>query len=289
MKNLVQLFTLFVFLTFCGCKKEQIIGGNEPPPDPTVANILVENYIRNCFLNLVGRVPTQPEFDATIVLLKKNNISTVDRAIFLDKLMATLEYRKWHFSQENLLLCAGKADDQGYIDYYRTKFTDDLANPDYAIQKNELERELLRINLLDDAKEAWLNGTISVTELQKRIADNRIFKFENNISDDFMEAWAGFFLLREPTENEQEQFNLANATFETLFFGKSVNSLDELKTVFFDSGEYYEGQIRWLFRSYLFREPTGEEIQKLLPNWQGGKDYQALQRAILSSNDFLGI
>ncbi len=284
----IPLFLALALLIF-GCKKEKIFTGNEPPPDPTVENIVVENYVNNCFLQLFGRLPTAAEFSAGFAQLRADNVSPTDREVFLKTLMAKPEYRAWHFSLENLLLCGNRADDQGYIDYLRDDFTAKVNNPDFATQHNILQRDLDRINLLDAAKEAWLDGTIDVVELQKRLADNMIFIYENGVSNNWLEAAMAKFMLREPTLGEIDQYNSAFSTYETIFFGKAVASFDELKSVFFASGEYHEGQVRWLFRSYLYREPTAAELQKLVPNWVATHDYQALQRAVLGSDDFLGI
>ncbi len=288
MKKTSALLSLAVALLLFACKKEQVVGGNEPPPDPTVENITVENYVNNCYLQLFGRLPTSAEFDGGFAFLKKNNVAAADRQQFLKNLMASGEYRARHFLLENLLLCGGHADDQFYIDYFKKDFADKLANPDLALQHNELQRGLDRINLLDEAKELWLDGKIDVIELQSRLSDNQIFTYENGVSNIWMEAAAQKFLLRAATQAELDEFNLASATYETIFWGKTVSSFDEFKAVFFGSAEYFEGQVRWLYKSYLYREPTAAELQKLVPDWQAKHDYQALQRAILASDDFLG-
>ena len=287
-KSAILLFVTVALLLF-GCKKEKTITGNEPPPDPTVENITVENYVNNCFLQLFGRLPTAAEFSAGFAELRAHNVSPADRQLFLKKLMAEPEYRARHFALESLALCGGQADNQGYIDYLRDEFTTKLANPDLAIQHNALQRNLDRINLLDGAKELWLDGSIDVTELQSRLSDNMIFIYENGVSNNWIEAATVKFFLRDPTDGEKEQFNYANSTLETIYLGQPVASFDDLKKVFFNSGEYFEGQVRWLYRAYLYRDPTAAELQKLVPDWIAKRDYQAMQRAILASNDFLGI
>ncbi|MBL0020761.1 MAG: hypothetical protein IPP17_31090 [Bacteroidetes bacterium] len=55
------------------------------------------------------------------------------------------------------------------------------------------------------------------------------------------------------------------------------------------SGDYDEGQVRDLFMRYLYRNPTTEEMESLSIQYHNNNDYKALQKAIMSSDQFLGI
>lgn len=287
--NLPKGLAICLILSLFACKKEQIISGNEPPPDPTVENILLENYLNSCYLNLIGRLPEAAEFQADFAFLKKNNVAAADRQTFLNKLIALPAYRTVQFKFENLWLVQGKADDQGYIDYLRDLFTAQLADPDFAIQHDKLQRDLDRINLLDEAKEAWLAGQISYLELQNRLCDNRIFMYENNPNLSWMEVCCARFLLREATGIEKQAFNEAANTLETILWGKTARNFDEFKALFFASPEFFEGQVRLLFLRFIYREPSADELSTYTKLYQQSADFPALQRAVLASDEFLGI
>ena len=106
-KNAIILIAL-VTITSWSCTYDQgdeIISGNIAPPDPTVSNVLKENYINRTYISLVGRKPSEPEFQEGLNLLNTSNASAQNRSDFLDILIAKDEYyqRLYDLARADLL------------------------------------------------------------------------------------------------------------------------------------------------------------------------------------------
>ncbi len=97
------------------------------------------------------------------------------------------------------------------------------------------------------------------------------------------------FLRRYPTENELNNgIVMVDGDF-AIVFQQSGNSKSDFINIFFASNDYFEGQVRDLYLRYLFREPTSSESATLTIQYKNSKDYKALQRTILATNEFIGI
>jgi hypothetical protein len=59
--------------------------------------------------------------------------------------------------------------------------------------------------------------------------------------------------------------------------------------IFFDADGYYEGQVRFIFKKYLYREPTSAEIAYYSNIYKSTNSYKALQRQVFSLNEFAGV
>src|SRR5688572_21670855 len=73
-------------LIFSSCKKyeEEIIPGNEPPPDQTIDPVVIENYVHKVYISALGREPDSVELNSGLNLLLSQNLSMNSRNQFLD-------------------------------------------------------------------------------------------------------------------------------------------------------------------------------------------------------------
>src|SRR5689334_16431566 len=104
-KFLVLLtFTGIVFL-LSACHKEEDITGNTAPPDQTVENVTIRNYVNRVYVSVLGREASESEKDAGFSTLRNNNLSMASRIQFLDQVFSGSEYKPhlYDFARVELL------------------------------------------------------------------------------------------------------------------------------------------------------------------------------------------
>jgi hypothetical protein len=285
-----KLFFIFSFsiLWFSSCKKEdKVIPGNIAPEDPTISNLLKENFVQKAYLNLCGKQPSDSEMNASLLILNKNNCSVNNREEFLNHIFSGNEYRLQLYNLEINDLLNGMSDneiDQAVI-FFQNQLNDPANANDYYIINAELEKT----KLLQSLKANILNGTVNMVSAHKIIADSPSYEDYTGSGSEWIKAIFLRFFFREPTGSEMSACTeMLGDRAETLFF-KEGSSRDDLVNIIFSSREYYEGQVRTLYQRYLFRDPDANESVILADQYQKSSDYMALQKQIMLENEFLGI
>ena len=278
---------LFVILTIsCTKVEEVIVDGNTHPIDPTIENMIIENYVNRLYISTIGREPTTSEFDSDYGILREYNMSQASREYVINGILTQEEYY-------NNLFKLGSADILNGVDtaminerVYIYQFLLTTASDfDSIYIFNELERMLV----FQQALPALNAGTITNTELYKRMVNNNFFDEINMGTENFVVAMFQSFLLRYPTEAEVENSSdMVNDRNATVFF-ENGNGKDDFINIFFTSEEYYTGQTDILFNRYLFRNPTSEESVNYSLDYLNSDDYKELQKRILSTNEFIGL
>jgi hypothetical protein len=286
----IVLFLSIILWTSCNKDGFKVISGNEPPPDNTVENVYKSDYIQRAYLALLGRTPSDAEISTGMTMLSKNNANEADRLTFLETLFTQPTYREWQFAIDNINLMEGSANDQGYIDYYKQLYADQLADPDFSVYYNELNYKVQQINRLDAIHEDYLAGLSTQSEMHRAMVDNDIYYFKNP-NTFLLTRIFKYFYLREPTNYESDGFSIpyGNGGIEVVFLLQKVINRDDVMRAIFNSNEYFEGQVRTLFLRYLFREPTSLELEKYVKQYKLDKNYANLQRQIMITDEFLGI
>ena len=84
---------IFFVLTFFACKKDEsvIIRGNVAPPDYTIEQVIIDNYINKLYISVLGREPLKDEFDNAIILFGAN-VSKESRIKLVENVQANDEY-----------------------------------------------------------------------------------------------------------------------------------------------------------------------------------------------------
>jgi len=278
---------LFIILTIsCTKVREVIVDGNTHPIDPTIENMIIENYVNKLYISTIGREPTTSEFDSDYGILREYNMNQESREYVINGILTQEEYYNnlFKLGSANILNGVDTAmiNERVYIYQFLLTTASDF---DSIYILNELERMLV----FQQALPALNAGTITNTELYKRMVNNNFFDEINMGTENFVVAMFQIFLLRYPTEAEVENSSdMVNDRNATVFF-ETGNGKDDFINIFFTSDEYHTGQTNILFNRYLFRNPTSEESVNYSLDYLNSDDYKELQKRILSTDEFIGL
>lgn len=290
MKKLIWLFLLIV--TIAACKKETVyedvlILDNVAPPDTSVATTIKNNYISKVYIVLLGRKPSESEKTSGLSTLNKNNISVVNRKEFIDAVIAKPEYRpRWYeIARADLLNNLDTAEITNYIGIFNTAIT----QPQYASQIAQIQAEIDRLTLLQQVPAALNNNSIDIFELYKRCVNNFFYDQLNMGTENFVVSSFQHFFARYPRQDELEKAKkMVDGLSSSLFYVQGTTKAEYI-TIFFTSDNFYEGQVHELYKRYLFRKPTSEESAAQTAIFKANKNYQELQKNILSTDEYVGI
>ena len=286
MKNALFLF-LVLLISSCTKIEDIIVGDNTLPPDYTIENTTIENYINKLYISTIGREPTEAEFTTDFNLLRNANLSQKSREIVIDGILNKSEYSFNLFTLEsaNILNSVDTAMINERISSYQQFLLVTTNFLDSIYVANELERMLSFQNSLT----AFYLGTTTITELYRAMANNIFFDEINMGTENFVVAMFQHFLSRYPTDSELESAkDMVDDKNATLFF-ETGNGKNDFLDIFFTSNEYFTGQTNILFNRYLFRNPSSEESVNYSLDYINTGDYKSLQKRILSSDEFIGL
>lgn len=288
MARALSLFFFFMLL-FSACKKDKevIFDDNTAPPDGTIPNVVKENYVNKSYISVLGRKPTPVELSDGITILNQHNLSVADRNELLDDIFAKPGYnqRLYDLAVATLLNNPDTAQITTFISVFQLLLTDPLYQSQWpAIQTEKTKLENLKKSVAD------LNsGTIGIIGLHKRCINNYMYDQVNMGTENFVVSMFQNFLYRFPTEDELTQGKLIVDGFEGVIFLQTGTVKDDFINIFFGCNNYFEGQVRDLYLKYLFREPTSVEMSDKATIYKNSLDYKALQKAILSSDEYAGV
>jgi hypothetical protein len=303
----MQLSKFFIVIFACGAmlfsckKKDAVFSDNEIAPYNEVPSILIENYVNRLFIDLIGREPTHIEMTNEVNSLKSASLSVASRTVLIDKLMLSTDavegdgsynegyFRKFHSDMKGRYLNGASENDllEAYNLYRGIAVQDSLSGNMIAYQLTLQEAN--KIKAVIDSREQLRLGTISVDEMSRRMMFNLIYDNINMNTFNFINASFDDCFLRFPTENEMDlayepvESNIAGALFGTIIASKT-----EYLNVLTSSEEFKEGMIRWVYLSYLQREPSTSELFNLLDDFSNGYNTQVIQKTILISNEYAG-
>lgn len=290
MKLLSVLLLFFCFfIPFTGCKKEEIVvvEGNVAPPDQTIESTTIENYVLKVHIALLGRKATDAEFDAAVALLKENSLSESSRLTMLNGIVSKTDF----FENEFAIMRSNFLNNADSSTFAGTKSIINLAlsatsNP---VEIAFWEAELVRVDRLILLEDQFSNQTKNSVEAHQVVVDNFVYDEINMGAENYVVSLFQNFLLRYPTV---EELQAGKAIFEgksAILFTENAKNRNELITVFFNSNEYYEGQVRASFLRFLYREPTSNEISLLLNQFKINNNVAAIHTYALSLDEYIGI
>src|SRR6185436_4372248 len=74
-------------------KKEDVqVKNNDAPPDSTVNDVILTNYVNRVYISVLGREPDATEKTNGFTILRQNNVSMDSRNRFLDSVFTKKEY-----------------------------------------------------------------------------------------------------------------------------------------------------------------------------------------------------
>ncbi|MBK9451817.1 MAG: hypothetical protein IPN95_20845 [Bacteroidetes bacterium] len=287
MKRGWSILLLLLALMACNREKEVVVPDNEAPPDSTVADVVLERYINSSYIILLGQQPDESEMAQAKVILRAHNVSQADRNAFLDLVMAQPAYpmRMFDVSRAVLLNGSDTTDVRDELFLVNLILADSAFVSVWDIAQVQ-KAQLLGILAIPADLAA---GTLDIRGMHKRLVFNRLYDQINMGTQNFVVSMFQNFLARYPTDGERAASELMVDGFSSQIFLVSGRTKAEFVDIFMASGDYDEGQVRDLFMRYLYRNPTTEEMESLSIQYHNNNDYKALQKAIMSSDQFLGI
>lgn len=278
-----------MWLALAGCSKQEevLIPDNTAPPDETISDIVIESYINRTYITLLGRKPEDPEFAAGVTQLRQNNVSAGNRTDFVNSVFAKPEYPQRLFDVGRQLYL----NSQDTTDIRDQVFIFDLLLQDVQYQAlwPVIQDERDRLVAILEVPTGLANGTVTVTEMHRRLVYNYIYDQINMGTQNFVIAMFQQFLFRYPTDAELAASELMVDGLSSVIFFETGNSKDEFIDIFLASNDYYEGQVRDVYTRNLFREPDTQELESLSIAYKGNGDYEALLLSVLTSDEYAGL
>lgn len=289
MKQTFYLVFLAISWTLGACTQETdliTVPNNTAPPDYTVSLVVMENYVSKSYISLLGRKPLESEASAGMALLSRNNAAPDDRKLFLQGVIQNGEFhrRMYDVARAEILANMDTTDIRDRI----VVFTLLLNDPQYADFYDLIQAEIDRLNRLREIPQALRDGLIDRIEMHRRCADNSFYDDINMGSQNFVLSLFEYFLGRYPSESEEAAAILMVEGFDAVVFLREGNSKSELIDIFFESHDYFEGQVIDVYRDFLFRTPNSSEMAAATTQYKTTHDFEALLIDILASDEYLG-
>jgi hypothetical protein len=191
-----------------------------------------------------------------------------------------------------------RAYDQARVDYLQNLDTADIRSQinlyesqlpliQDSFQIDFIRKELVYLYQLDSVIPDLQAGKLTREQMHMRCIRNYFYDQINMGTANFVISSFQNFLFRYPTESElSSAITMVDGGSGVLFLTGGNSKADYL-SIFFSSLPYAEGQVRDAFKRYLFREPTTAELSSLSVKLQQDQDYRALQRNLLSSDEYV--
>jgi hypothetical protein len=282
-----------ILLSISACTKTEVetidvtIPGNTPPPDHTIDSATLNIYVNKAYINLMGREPVGGEKEAGLTILRQHNFSVDDRKDFISTFFSKAEYVRNLYSVANNEYLRNL--DSMEIEAQIFQFNYLLGQPQYAPFYDYIRFELYRIDTLKSVLPKMLAGTMDYRQMLSRMSNNYFYDQINMGSENFVISTYQNFLFRYPSDAELLAGKaMVDGTTSTVFFKLGKSKYDYVD-IFFDTDDYYEGQVRFIFKKYLFREPTGAEIYLYANIYKSTNNYKELEKAIFTTDEFAGI
>ncbi len=280
---------LMISMFFVGCEKDEIIvDDNVAPPDHTVSALVIETYINKCYISLLGRKPTAQEESEAKSTLEASNLSEESRRNMLSPIVQSAEYRTKLLETQSIRLLTLPLDIED-LEFRLEVLNSYLTNPEFTQFTNLILAEIARLEELINTPQDVAAGNLTMAQLHKRLVNNLFYDELNMGSFNLVVSLYNHFLFRDPSDAETQAGITMVDGFTSVVFYTNGSSKEEFIDIFFNSNDYYEGTVREIFYRYLFREPTTEELNYHTVNYKASDDFQELQKAILSLDEFVGL
>ncbi|MBI1307303.1 MAG: hypothetical protein GC181_11935 [Bacteroidetes bacterium] len=294
--------TLFisVFLIF-SCKKTeyQSFGNNDAKSPHRVPTIKVENYVNRLFIDLVGRSALETELKTETDILIENYLSEDSRLALIKKLqLDTLErigdssyfiaYHQRLYDIMKSRMCEGAPDEEFLKYVYQAEFALKEAR---LLGDSILVFEMLEImkrnQQVVDGKFELRKGEITINELFARLMDNSVYDNINMNTFNFVNASFDDLFGRFPTKSEFDiAYDIIGRNEVGSLLGGFASNKQEYCRLLATSDEFYEGLIRWAYKTLLGRDATSQEVVNHFSKLISHKDFKILQQEILVTDEY---
>jgi hypothetical protein len=270
------------------CKKEEVIvPDNVPPPDHTIDSTTIDVYINKTYITILGREPIGNEKSDARQILKQNNFSADNRKQYLNNLFIGNDYYRtaYNIARTEYLRNIDSGDMVNQLNTFQLL----LSQPQYAPYYAQINHEIDRIIDLRESYNDMVAGTIDQRGLYRRCINNYFYDQFNMGTENFVVSSFQNFFFRYPTDSELDEGKRMVDGFNAVIFLEIGNTKDDYLDIFFNSNDYYEGQVRYIFNKFLFREPSSSEVAFYGNIYKTSNNYKLLQKEILSTDEYAGI
>ncbi len=284
MKNTLIVLALITGLISC---ESEIISGNTPPVDETIEDITIQNYINKLYISLLGREPDSVEIQLAFTDLRNSEFSISARKSLIQTIQEGSAYHHRFYERARADLLNGL--DTNQINQRINTLVFLYSQTQNQDEKDAYAEEIGRLDTLRKSDDHLISGLATQAEVYARCIDNSFYDEINMGADNFVISSFQHFLFRYPTTEELENGrNMVNG-FEASLFLKTGNSKDQYLDIFFEHSGYFEGQVRQVFNRQLYREPTQAELVEFTQDYYTSGNYPALEREILSLDEYAGL
>lgn len=298
-KSPLFIFLCFAFI-FSSCKKDpKVVPNNNAPYYAGVSTVKLENYVNRLFIDLIGREALQTELTNETAFLRNNGLSSDAREALITKLQtdethlpgdSSYKYayytRLYELTKARLLEGAALSEflqmkgDNDYICLQDSLSGDSLSFRLHKEYSNKLARAMR-------AKDDFMKDSINLNQYYIRLIDNAIYDKINMNSFNFIRATFNDLFFRYPTTNEfNAAYDMVDTNIPAVLFGQSGQSKSNYLTIITNSNEFDEGMVRWLYQTFLSRQPTNQELSSVVPAFHTEKNLLKTQRNILKSDEY---
>lgn len=282
-----SVFTCMLLLSACEKNEVVVIGDNIAPPDSTIPNIVYEQYVNQTYVALTGQEPTEAQRQTALQLLYSDGLGTNSRQSMVDGIQQTDNYKRNFFTQYNEQLLNSYDSTELERDIFVFGgLLQDSAYQAFWPQIQEAYDDLLR---LKQTPSNLIAGSIDQKTFYRYMIDNARYDDINMGTENFVLSSFDHFMLRYPTTAElAEASNMVDGQNAILFLTEGSSKNDYLD-IFFASDEYYQSQVIVLYRRFLFRDPTSEEVSDHAAYYKGTQNYDGLVKRIVTTNEYAGL
>jgi hypothetical protein len=294
-------FIMLALSIFPGCQEDEtvVVPDNQPPQGQYVSTVQIENYIQRCFIDLLGREALDEEMDFYFNLLKTNELSSESRDAMLLDLQQDTSYRQGDssyrhaYSQRIYSLGKGRmleSVENDYIYQEMGQLQNDLSG---AINNGDSSLAAFFRERIQDAQ-AVLNipkdyrlGLLTMDSMHVRLMDNLVYDQINMGTFNFVISAFDNLLYRYPTDAEYEAgYTMVEDNVSTILMGQSGTNRGDFIRIMTEGQAFYQGMIMWTFKTLLLRDPTPNELSFYIASYFVDKDFEKLQRAIMSTDEY---
>ena len=282
------------------CKKDaKVVPGNTAPYYAGIPSVKIENYVNRLFIDLIGREALATELSSETDFLRSNGLSMDAREQLIVKLQTDATYRPGDssyfyayntrlFELTKVRLLEGAADSEflfykGLIDFQIIQDSISGDSLSFRINKEKANNCLKALH----AKADFMNDSITINQYYFRLLNNAVYDQINMNSFNFIRATFNDLFFRYPSNSEfNASFDMVDKNLPNVVFGKSGQSKSNYLNILVNSGEFHEGVVRWLYRTFLSREASYQEVSEVTQSFYADKDLVKAQRTILKSDEY---
>ncbi len=309
-KNLISRFIPLVILipllfTYCKKKDPKIEErlDNDAPYYDKIPRVKIENYVNRLFIDIIGREPFDSEMQVETDNLIASSLALSTREALILKLQTDQTYRagdsSYAIAASNRIydlmttrLCEGFTSNDFMGEYGISQFarlSDSLSGNWAGFYAAKANSEA--ILAAATAKWKWYHKEITIEDYCTILINNSVTFTKTDSymgnEDNTIKYTFNDLLFRQYTLDEfKVSRDMILMGKSGLLFGKTGHSKGDYMNILTHSNEFYEGTVKWLYKTFLVRLPSTEEIVPLMATLPVDKDIIKIQRNILKTDEY---